>query len=127
MLRPETVESLLIAYRLTHSPTYRTHAWAIFSAIERWCKVPAGGYATVEDVDDVRVPSNGAGKEAGVGKAKVRWDDKQETFFLSETLKYLYLIFDDPVKSKINLHEHVFNTEAHPFPVFSPSIASRFS
>ncbi|KAE9387778.1 seven-hairpin glycosidase [Gymnopus androsaceus JB14] len=38
-----------------------------------------GGYATVLDVDTV----------------PVSLDDKQETFFLGETLKYLYLIFCD--------------------------------
>ena len=108
MLRPETVESLFIAYRLTHSPTYRAHAWAIFSAIEKHCKIPGGGYATVEDVDEV----------------PVRWDDKQETFFLSETLKYLFLTFED--EGRVSLKDYVFNTEGHPMPIFNPSITPRF-
>ncbi|KAG8747899.1 hypothetical protein FRC10_010518 [Ceratobasidium sp. 414] len=30
-----------------------------------------------------------------VDKLPVRWDDKQETFLLSETLKYLFLLFSD--------------------------------
>ena len=38
--------------------------------------------------------------------------DDQESFWLAETLKYLYLIFDDP--SRVSLDEWVFNTEAHP-------------
>ena len=42
--------------------------------------------------------------------------DKMETFFLGETLKYLYLLFgDDP--SVLPLDQWVFNTEAHPLPV----------
>ncbi|KAK3374512.1 glycoside hydrolase [Lasiosphaeria ovina] len=34
-------------------------------------------------------------------------------FWLSETLKYFYLIFSPP--DIVNLDDHVFNTEAHPF------------
>ncbi len=45
---------------------YRNYAWAIFSAIEKHCKLPEGGYATVLDVDTI----------------PVSLDDKQETFFL---------------------------------------------
>jgi len=39
-------------------------------------------------------------------------DDLQQSFFLAETLKYLYLIFSDD--DVISLDEFVFNTEAHP-------------
>jgi len=38
-----------------------------------------------------------------------RFDDKMESFFLAETLKYLYLLFcDDTV---VPLDRFVFNTE----------------
>jgi hypothetical protein len=41
--------------------------------------------------------------------------DRQESFFLAETLKYAYLLFtDDDV---IPLEKYVFNTEAHPVSV----------
>ena len=41
----------------------------------------------------------------------------KQTFFLGETLKYLYLLFgDDP--SVLPLDQWVFNTEAHPLPVY---------
>ncbi|KAJ7233609.1 glycoside hydrolase [Mycena haematopus] len=79
MLRPETVESLFLAWRLTADKRYREYAWGIFEAIEKHCRLPSGGYATVSDVDTV----------------PVRHADKQETFFLSETLKYLFLTFAD--------------------------------
>jgi len=36
----------------------------------------------------------------------------EETFWLAETLKYLFLIFDDP--QRLSLDEWVFNTEGHP-------------
>ena len=38
-----------------------------------------------------------------------------ESFFLAETLKYLYLI--NAPDDIIPLHRYVFNTEAHPFPI----------
>jgi mannosyl-oligosaccharide alpha-1,2-mannosidase len=41
--------------------------------------------------------------------------DKMETFFLGETLKYLYLLFGDT--SVLPLTQFVFNTEAHPLPI----------
>lgn len=109
MLRPETVESLFIAFRLTGDQRYRDHGWAIFRAIETHCRIPSGGYATIVNVDEV----------------PVRHEDKMETFFLSETLKYLFLLFSDG--DTIPLSKYVFNTEAHPLPIFNPSIRTGFS
>jgi mannosyl-oligosaccharide alpha-1,2-mannosidase len=43
-------------------------------------------------------------------------NDYQESFFLAETLKYLYLMFSDDL---VDLTKHVFNTEAHIFPLIS--------
>jgi hypothetical protein len=42
-------------------------------------------------------------------------DDKMETFFLSETLKYLWLLFDE--ENEFNGVDWIFTTEAHPLPV----------
>ena len=42
-------------------------------------------------------------------------DDVQQSFFLAETLKYLYLLFSDD--DLIDLKQWVFNTEAHPLPI----------
>ena len=39
-------------------------------------------------------------------------DDMMQSFFLAETLKYLYLLFSP--STVIPLDEWVFNTEAHP-------------
>jgi hypothetical protein len=64
--RPETVESLFIAWRLTGDEKYRNWGWEIFQSIEKHCKVQSGGYAAVRDVDHVPVSH----------------DDKMETFFL---------------------------------------------
>jgi len=49
-------------------------------------------------------------------------DDVQQSFFLAETLKYLYLLFspDDVVP----LDRWVLNTEAHPLPILRSTIAT---
>ncbi|KAJ6605389.1 glycoside hydrolase family 47 protein [Mycena vulgaris] len=104
ILRPETVESLFLAWRLTGNPRYRAYGWDIFQAIETHCRVPDGGYASVLNVEEV----------------PVTWEDKMETFLMSETLKYLYLLFTD--NTVLPLDEYVFNTEAHPLPIFSPTV-----
>ncbi|TBU42728.1 glycoside hydrolase [Dichomitus squalens] len=108
ILRPETVESLFIAYRLTGDEKYRQYGWNIFKAIETHCKIETGGYASIINVDAV----------------PVEHEDKMETFLMSETLKYLYLLFEDD--SVLPLSEYVFNTEAHPFPIINPSRHAAF-
>ncbi|XP_022926714.1 mannosyl-oligosaccharide 1,2-alpha-mannosidase MNS3-like [Cucurbita moschata] len=99
LLRPETVESLFVLYRITGDPKYRAWGWQIFEAFERHTKVNTGGYTSLDDVTTV----------------PPRRRDKMETFFLGETLKYLYLLFGD--NSTIPLDKYVFNTEAHPLPI----------
>jgi endoplasmic reticulum Man9GlcNAc2 1,2-alpha-mannosidase len=64
--RPETVESLFIAFRLTGDPRYREYGWKIFQAIETHCRVETGGYASIINVDEV----------------PVRKEDKMETFLM---------------------------------------------
>lgn len=39
------------------------------------------------------------------------------SFFFAETLKYLYLIFDDPERPRFPFDKWVFNTEAHPLKI----------
>ncbi|KAF9285196.1 mannosyl-oligosaccharide alpha-1,2-mannosidase [Mortierella alpina] len=103
-LRPETIESLFYLWRLTGNDKYRHWAWNIFEAMEKYSKVSTGGYSSIHDI---RRADN------------VRFSDKMETFFLAETLKYFYLLFgSDDV---LPLDKYVFNTEAHPLPIFTPS------
>ncbi|KAI0326772.1 glycoside hydrolase [Cubamyces sp. BRFM 1775] len=108
ILRPETVESLFIAYRLTGDDRYRKYGWKIFQAIETHCKIESGGYASILNVDHV----------------PVEYEDKMETFLMSETLKYLYLLFEDD--DVLPLSKYVFNTEAHPFPIINPTRRANF-
>ncbi|KAG6833227.1 hypothetical protein H0H87_009848 [Tephrocybe sp. NHM501043] len=99
LLRPETVESLYILWRVTGDIKWRERGWKIFAAIEQETKT-ASGYASVKAVD----------------ASPARLYDNMPSYFLAETLKYLYLLFinEDPIP----LDEWVFNTEAHPLPVF---------
>ncbi|XP_051125097.1 mannosyl-oligosaccharide 1,2-alpha-mannosidase MNS3 isoform X2 [Andrographis paniculata] len=99
LLRPEAVESMFILFRITEDPKYREWGWDIFQAFEKHSKVESGGYTSLDDVTVIPPPAR----------------DKMETFFLGETLKYLYLLFGE--KNALPLDKYVFNTEAHPFPI----------
>ncbi|KAF7232314.1 hypothetical protein EG68_10782 [Paragonimus skrjabini miyazakii] len=44
-------------------------------------------------------------------------EDRMESFFLSETLKYLYLLFDDSNPVNLNEEDYIFSTQAHLFPI----------
>ncbi|XP_019426934.1 PREDICTED: mannosyl-oligosaccharide 1,2-alpha-mannosidase MNS1-like [Lupinus angustifolius] len=93
ILRPETVESLFYLWRLTGNKTYQEWGWNIFQAFEKNSRVESG-YVGLKDVN------------SGVK------DNMMQSFFLAETLKYLYLLFSP--SSVIPLDQWVFNTEAHP-------------
>ncbi|XP_024197034.1 mannosyl-oligosaccharide 1,2-alpha-mannosidase MNS1 isoform X2 [Rosa chinensis] len=93
ILRPETVESLFYLWRLTGNKTYQEWGWNIFQAFENNSRTDTG-YSGLKDV------------------SKGDKDNMMQSFFLAETLKYLYLLFSPP--SFISLDEWVFNTEAHP-------------
>ena len=57
----------------------------------------------------------GKGSEAGDDKAvDSNKDDRMESFFLAETLKYLYLLQYPASAELLSLDEYVLNTEAHP-------------
>jgi mannosyl-oligosaccharide alpha-1,2-mannosidase len=43
------------------------------------------------------------------------FDDKQQSFMLAETFKYLFLLFSP--NNLIPLNKYVFNTEAHPLKI----------
>ncbi|XP_026558372.1 mannosyl-oligosaccharide 1,2-alpha-mannosidase IC [Pseudonaja textilis] len=98
ILRPEVVESYFYLWRLTHDPKYREWGWEAVQALEKFCRVEAG-FSGIRDVYTT-TPSH---------------DNMQQSFFLAETLKYLYLLFSED--DVLSLEDWVFNTEAHPLPV----------
>ncbi len=65
----------------------------------------------------VQIPSGGYCSVQNAKKVPVVHRDMQESFFLGETLKYLYLLLADD-QTILPLDKWVFNTEAHPLPVY---------
>ncbi|KAM9939541.1 hypothetical protein OXX80_000983 [Metschnikowia pulcherrima] len=102
--RPETVESLYYLYKLTGDEKYRKWGYEIFRSFVNHTRVQGkDGMVTYTSLKDVTsVPP--------------KYLDNMESFWLAETLKYLYLLFDDD--DKLPLTDYVFNTEAHPLPKF---------
>uniref|UniRef100_A0A673ZQC1 alpha-1,2-Mannosidase n=1 Tax=Salmo trutta TaxID=8032 RepID=A0A673ZQC1_SALTR len=98
ILRPEVIETYMYMWRLTHDPKYREWGWEAVQALEKHCRVE-GGYSGVRDVY----------------ASSPNHDDVQQSFYLAETLKYLYLLFSDD--DHLPLEHWVFNTEAHPLPL----------
>ena len=110
LLRPETVESLYYMFKLTNEKKYQDYGWRILEAFERHTRVESGGYTSIDDVTNEHFK---------------RPRDKMESFFLAETLKYLYLLFED--EDSVDLRKFVFNTEAHPLPIYYSTSASVLS
>ncbi|KAK3185767.1 hypothetical protein K4F52_005423 [Lecanicillium sp. MT-2017a] len=96
LLRPEAIESVYYMWRITGDEAWREAAWRMWEGITREAKTNVA-YGTVLNV-----------RQRGWGTANI-----METFWLGETVKYFYLIFQD--ESVIDLDEWVLNTEAHPF------------
>nr|XP_039265572.1 ER degradation-enhancing alpha-mannosidase-like protein 2 [Styela clava] len=112
-LRPELIESILYVYKATKDPLLLQMGKQILHAIETTAKTECG-YATIKDVRDHTL------------------ENRMESFFLAETTKYLYLLFDpdnflhntgkqghvvtmkDGSKCVVEAGGYIFNTEAHP-------------
>ncbi|KAL9594590.1 MAG: hypothetical protein Q9219_006950 [cf. Caloplaca sp. 3 TL-2023] len=93
--RPEFIESTYHLYRATQDPWYLHVGEMVLRDIKRRCWTRCG-WAGIQDV------RNGA------------LSDRMESFFLSETVKYLILLFDpDHPLNKLD-SAYVFNTEGHP-------------
>ena len=98
--RPEAIESFFYLYRATGDPVYRKWGWEIFQAFEKYTRLKEG-YSSIDNVKMPEFPE---------------YRDKMESFYLAETLKYLYLLFSDD-SELIPLDKYVFTTEAHPLPI----------
>jgi len=94
-LRPEFIESTYYLYRATKDPIYLRIGEKILQDYENLFKVECG-FAGFKDVRTRDL------------------QDRMESFVLSETFMYLYLLFDEP--NPINHDESsIFSTEGHPF------------
>ncbi|KXJ92788.1 class I alpha-mannosidase-like protein [Microdochium bolleyi] len=100
ILRPEAIESVFIMYRITGEQSWADKAWTMFAAVEAATRTNIAAAS----IADVLV------KEASAGTTQQK--DSMESFWLAETLKYFYLVFETP--DVVSLDEWVLNTEAHP-------------
>jgi len=92
-LRPENIESNYYLYKLTGDELYLLRAVTYLDTLKQNCRVEAG-YASLKNV---------------VSGEKL---DEMPSYFLSETLKYLYLTFAPD--NIIDIGKTIFTTEAHP-------------
>ncbi|CAM9934739.1 unnamed protein product, partial [Ectocarpus fasciculatus] len=95
-LRPELIESTLLVHRASGDPSWLWAGSDFLRSLQAFCRTECG-YAGVRDVEDCSL------------------DEQMPSFFLSETLKYLYLLFDED--NFIHKGNYVFSTEAHPFSI----------
>ncbi|EOD25368.1 hypothetical protein EMIHUDRAFT_237798 [Emiliania huxleyi CCMP1516] len=95
-LRPEHAESLFYAHRATGG--------------SEWLRA---GADVLRSLQALVVPCGVAALSDVVNRTA---EDTMESFFLSETLKYLYLLFD-PDDAVYTHGKYVFTTEAHPLPL----------
>ncbi len=100
-LRPEIVESAYYLYSATHDDRYLEMGREFFDAIVAHCRTQAG-YTILKNV------------------VTMEQGDLMPSYFLTETLKYFYLLFSPqpidigPAHERIDLDSIVFTTEAHP-------------
>jgi mannosidase alpha-like ER degradation enhancer 2 len=92
-LRPEIIESAYYLHHFTGDERYRQMGRTFLRDIVACCRTEVG-YAALTSV---RTHAQ---------------RDVMQSYFLAETLKYLYLLFAAP--GTVDLRNHVFNTEAHP-------------
>lgn len=95
-LRPEFIESGYILYSDTRNPNYLVSVIRFYQTLKNTTRAPCG-FASVSDVSTGQL------------------EDSMESFFLSETLKYLYLLFSNATDV---LDQYVLSTEAHFLPSF---------
>jgi mannosyl-oligosaccharide alpha-1,2-mannosidase len=119
ILRPEAAEALYVLHQLTGNPIYREWGWKMFQAIEKYCKTRFG-YGAHPDVRDtsrtpddrmercVRLCARASHDRSPPPPPPPLFNQTQNSFFLAETLKYLYMLQspDHP----ISLERYVFNT-----------------
>ncbi|GAB1310230.1 alpha-1,2-Mannosidase [Madurella fahalii] len=100
-LRPEFIESTYHLYRATKDPWYLYVGEMVLRDITRRCWTPCG-WAGLQNVLD--------GEKS----------DRMESFFLGETAKYMYLLYDDAHPLNTLDAPYVFTTEGHPLIIPKP-------
>lgn len=94
-LRPEFIESNWYLYQATKDPLFLEIGVLTMQDIQMYNRVPCG-FAGTQDVRTGEL------------------SNRMESFFLSETVKYLYLLFNKDHMLNREFSNYVFSTEAHP-------------
>nr|CDS17581.1 er degradation enhancer mannosidase alpha [Echinococcus granulosus] len=97
-LRPEFAESTYYLYRATKDPVYLQIGAMIVNNLDHYTRAKCG-FATIHNVEDMTQ------------------EDRMESFFLSETLKYLYLLFDESHPLNVHEEDYLFTTQGHILPI----------
>ncbi|KAK3819877.1 MAG: alpha mannosidase-like protein [Benniella sp.] len=95
-LRPEFIESNYFLYRATKDPFYLQVGEMVLRDLQTYTKTKCG-WASLQSVIDKK------------------HEDRMESFALSETIKYLYLLFDEEnlLHHELKDSNFVFTTEGH--------------
>ncbi|KAK7344054.1 hypothetical protein VNO77_13286 [Canavalia gladiata] len=106
-LRPELIESTYWLYKATRDPRYLDAGRDMITSLQYGTRCPCG-YCHISDVEHHKQ------------------EDHMESFFLAETVKYLWLLFDLAVGPD-NLvengpYKYIFSTEGHLLPA-TPQIS----
>ncbi|ONK67370.1 uncharacterized protein A4U43_C06F19470 [Asparagus officinalis] len=106
-LRPELIESTYWLFKATRDPRYLDAGRDMLASLQYGARCPCG-YCHIADVESHKQ------------------DDHMESFFLAETVKYLWLLFDLAVGPD-NLvengpYKYIFSTEGHVLPA-TPEIS----
>jgi len=98
LLRPEFVESTYFLYKATQDPHYLEVGKSVLEALQKHARVTCG-YAAVKDV------------------RTLQHEDRMDSFVLTETFKYLYLLFSKESELYLDMGQFVLTTEAHLLPL----------
>lgn len=106
-------------WKTTGDVKWRERGYDIFKSLNKFTKTDYG-YASISGVDGVDpqkvddmpryIPSQNILSPHQIKPLSY-------SYFLAETLKYLYLLFED--SDPYPLDRWVYNTEAHPLPIFT--------
>lgn len=97
-LRPELAESCYALSQATGEPRYLEMGAEMVRSLNAVARAPAG-FAAIKSV------------------VNMQQEDHTPSFFLAETLKYLYLLFDEANFANTQASSFVFSTEGHLIPL----------
>lgn len=102
-LRPELIESTFYMHEATNDSSWLRAGAHFVHSLQKYAKTDCG-YASIADVE------------------RKQQEDYMPSFFLSETCKYLYLLFN--TTHFVREGGYVMTTEAHPFPLLPTKLVA---